>query len=295
MYRSTFALCSLITFLLTASIKCGEDSTALKSSDVPLFSKDNLVAWCIVPYDAKKRGPEERAEMLNRLGIRKLAYDWRGEHIPTFDKEIETLSAHKIELFAWWFPGAMIDVAKSTLEIFKRHNQHPQLWVAIGDPAGATQAEKVTNAAKNVRLIAEAADAVGCKVGLYNHGGWFGEPENQVAIIKELILPNIGIVYNFHHGHSQVGRFPEMFKLIQPYLLAVNIDGMSATGEKDGKMILPVGSGANELGMLKVIHESGWHGPIGILCHRTDIDAELALKGNMEGLEKLVAEHPELK
>ena len=25
-----------------------------------IFSQDNLVAWCIVPFDAKKRGPEER-------------------------------------------------------------------------------------------------------------------------------------------------------------------------------------------------------------------------------------------
>jgi hypothetical protein len=25
-----------------------------------LFARDNLVAWCIVPFDAKKRGPAER-------------------------------------------------------------------------------------------------------------------------------------------------------------------------------------------------------------------------------------------
>ena len=29
-----------------------------------LFDKHNLVAWCIVPFDAKNRGPSERAEML---------------------------------------------------------------------------------------------------------------------------------------------------------------------------------------------------------------------------------------
>src|SRR5688572_17767316 len=42
-----------------------------------IFGKGNLVAWCIVPFDAKKRGPEERAEMLERLGIKRLAYDYR--------------------------------------------------------------------------------------------------------------------------------------------------------------------------------------------------------------------------
>src|SRR4051812_50030863 len=43
-----------------------------------IFARDNLVAWCIVPFDAKKRGPEERAAMLERLGIKHFAYDWRG-------------------------------------------------------------------------------------------------------------------------------------------------------------------------------------------------------------------------
>ena len=51
-----------------------------------LFDRANLVAWCIVPFDARNRGPEERAEMLQRLGIKRLAYDWRAEHIPTFDR-----------------------------------------------------------------------------------------------------------------------------------------------------------------------------------------------------------------
>jgi|GEM_PF-5408060 len=31
----------------------------------PNFATDKLVAWCIVPFDAKQRGPVERAAMLN--------------------------------------------------------------------------------------------------------------------------------------------------------------------------------------------------------------------------------------
>ena len=41
------------------------------------FAKDKLVAWCIVPFDAKKRGPAERAAKVANLGIKKEAYDWR--------------------------------------------------------------------------------------------------------------------------------------------------------------------------------------------------------------------------
>jgi len=47
-----------------------------------LFARENLVAWCIVPFDSKRRGPEDRAAMLERLGFKHFAYDWRAEHIP---------------------------------------------------------------------------------------------------------------------------------------------------------------------------------------------------------------------
>ncbi len=46
---------------------------SVRASD--LFARSNLVAWCIVPFDSQKRGPEERAAMLERLGLRRLAYD----------------------------------------------------------------------------------------------------------------------------------------------------------------------------------------------------------------------------
>src|SRR3990172_10300906 len=85
----------LIGTLLAASL-------AQPGENACIVSKDNLVAWCIVPFDAKKRGPEERAEMLVRLGFKKLAYDWRGEHVPTFEQEILQLKAQGIEFFAFW-------------------------------------------------------------------------------------------------------------------------------------------------------------------------------------------------
>ena len=71
-----------------------------------LFARDNLIAWCIVPFDSKKRGPEERAAMLQQLGFKHFAYDWRAEHIPTFDAEIEALKRHGVALDAFWVAPA---------------------------------------------------------------------------------------------------------------------------------------------------------------------------------------------
>ena len=53
-----------------------------------VFAKENLMAWCIVPFDAAKRTPEQRASMLRDLGIKRFAYDYRAEHIPSFEREI---------------------------------------------------------------------------------------------------------------------------------------------------------------------------------------------------------------
>ena len=54
--RLTLLICTL--FLGQAGL-CVDSET--------LFARTNLAAWCIVPFDAKKRGPEERAAMLERL------------------------------------------------------------------------------------------------------------------------------------------------------------------------------------------------------------------------------------
>ena len=71
----------------------------------PVFDKGNLAAWCIVPFDAKKRGPEERAAMLKKLGIRQFVYDYRKEHVPEWPAEMAALKANGIELTGWWFPA----------------------------------------------------------------------------------------------------------------------------------------------------------------------------------------------
>ncbi len=81
--------------------------SAETAPDVSIYDPSNLAAWCIVPFDAKKRGPEERAAMLEHLGFTKFVYDYRAEHVPTFDAEMEALQKHHIELLGWWFPGVL--------------------------------------------------------------------------------------------------------------------------------------------------------------------------------------------
>ena len=263
---------------------------AQKAEKKNLYAKSNLIAWCIVPFDNKNRTPEKRAQMLNKLGINKLAYDWREKHVPTFDDELNALRKHNIKLQSFWYysgPEPEKDKNFATIiDLLKRHNVKTQIWTmitGIKDLEKMTQEEKIEAVSKPVKYIAEKAAEAGSSVGLYNHGGWFGEPENQIAIIEHLKLPNLGIVYNFSHSEEQIHRFPEFYPKILPYLYAINLTGLR--GGIPAKVV-PVGEGNIEYRMMKIIEESDYSGPIGIINEDFAPDAEDGLKMNMEGLKK---------
>lgn len=257
-----------------------------------LFARTNLVAWCIVPFDSKKRSPEERAAMLERLGMKRLAYDWRAEHIPTFDAEVDALQRHGIELTAWWFPAALNDEAKAILACLERHRLSPQLWVTLGtepetDPVRLE--EKINGAVVTLAPICSAASRLGSTVALYNHLGWFGEPTNQATVITRLRAAghtNVGSVYNFHHAHAHIDDLPAQLAVLKPHLLAVNLNGMVWQGDQTGRKIIPLGTGDEELRMMRELVVSGWSGPVGIIGH-TDEDAEVKLRKELDGLNAL--------
>jgi putative heme-binding domain-containing protein len=284
--------------LLTAGLIFALLSPALRGQPPAdpnrLFARENLIAWCIVPFDSKVRGPEERAAMLERLGFRHFAYDWRAKDIPTFDAEVEALQKHGVALDAFWAPGALNQETRLILDVLKRHNVKAQLWVLLDQGAnrveGPEQQKRVEAASNSLKPLAEEAAKAGCSLGLYNHGGWFGEPENQVAIIEHLKkqgIENVGMVYNLHHGHDQTGRLAETLKKAMPYLKAVNLNGMDSDPNPGVRKILPLGQGSLDLALLKIIRDSGYKGPIGILGHTND-DAEERLRDNLDGLDWLV-------
>jgi Xylose isomerase-like TIM barrel len=255
------------------------------------FQRQNLMAWCVVPFDGKNRGPEDRVAVLKKLGFVHYAYDWRDAHLPSFERELAALKKANITLDAVWFPASLDKNAKFFLEKLEQHKIQTQLWVTMnGGSVTATpeeQAKRVKQHADAIRPIAEAAAKIGCSVGLYNHGGWFGEPENQIAIIDALKLKNVGIVYNLHHGHDHLDRFASLLKAMKPYLYALNLNGMVKNGDKVGKKILPLGQGDEDLRLLKIIRASGYAGPIGIIGHTQD-DVEERLRDNLDGLDWLV-------
>lgn len=287
-------LLSIFLGLFMLSPLHAQDSAPVAAAKVDkLLAIGNIHAWCAVPFDAKKRGPEERAQMLEKLGIKRFVYDWRAKDIPTFGDEIQALKRHGIELTGWWSPTNPKDPEfLPMLEVFKRENVHPQLWVMGSGPATKTpeeQQKRVDVEAARIKQIVELAAPYGCKVELYNHGGWFGQPDNEVAIVQKLReqgVNDVGMVYNFSHGHADIADFPAIWKRMQSYVVAVNVTGMVDNGEHK---IMPPSQGKYELDMLRTVATSGWEGPIGIIAEQGG-DAEVTLGNYLRGLKWCAAE-----
>lgn len=258
---------------------------SLSAGDGQNLQPDRLVAWCIVPFDAKQRGPAERAEMVRRLGMARVAYDWRDVHVPTFEEEILQYKKHDIEFFAFW---SWHDAFEPLIE---KHGIHPQIWLMFSAPAEGTHEQKVKAAAESLLPMVEKTKRHKLKLGLYNHGGWSGEPKNMIDVCEYLRThhqaDHVGIVYNLHHAHEHIADFEQQLTMLKPYLLCLNLNGMN---DNANPKILPIGSGQHDTEMLKIILKSGYDGPIGIIDHRETIDAEESLQQNLTGLKKVLGE-----
>ena len=286
LHYSVFLL--IVNLLLSAC----QSATPVNEED-GLFAPSNLVAWCIVPFDRVERGPQERAEMLQDLGITKFAYDWRTEHLPSFEEELQALEEHDVELQGIWFwieqdsIGYLGKDNEALWAKMKENNVQTECWFSFSPQfyEGLSDEEKASHTIAFIRDFRERAKEIGCTIGMYNHGDWFGKPENQLMIIDSLGDDHLGMVYNFHHAHHEIDQFPELLQKMKPHLLAINLNGMV----KDGEKILILGEGEEELSMLQTIKDSGYQGPIGIIGHQEEEDVKEVLSQNLAGLAELQA------
>ena len=224
--------------------------------------------------------------MVRGLGLTRVAYDWSAEHVPQFEEEILAYRKHGLEFFAFW------GVHEEAFRLFAKHQLRPQIWLTAPSPAGdLPPEEKIRQAAARLLPVVERTRQAGLPLGLYNHGGWGGEPENLVAVCEHLRrhhgASHVGIVYNQHHGHAHVDRFAAALAAMRPYLLCLNLNGLTRDGDQRGLKIQPLGQGELDPPLLRIIAASGYRGPLGIIGHTQD-DVELRLRDNLEGLDWLV-------
>lgn len=278
--------------LLSISVILMIDSCKNKNSKQTIDLK-NIYAWCIVPFDSANRSSKERITMLKELGIIKYAYDWRKKDLSNMAAELTLAKQNDIEVIAVWMwiddtrdsPNSLSEANEKVFNIIEEVGFEGQIWIGFNANffENLSDSLAVKKGADIIGYLSNRAKSLNCKVALYNHGDWFGEPINQIKIIKELPKNDLGIVYNFHHAHQQIDSFPKMVDAMLPYLWSVNLSGL----RKEGPKILPLGKGDHEMKMIQILKQKGYHGDFGILGHVEDADVETILRANLNGLKLL--------
>lgn len=175
------------------------------------------------------------------------------------------------------------------VDFITRNHLKIDVWKILDGPAldaiDAIEA-RYDMAGTQVDVLARVFGDLGCRYSIYNHGGWGGTPEAMVEVAKRADSPYVGIAYNFHHGHEHMANMQDSFTAMLPYLTCVNLNGVTEAGPT----ILPLSAGEQDLRILRMIQQSGYAGPVGILDHRPEIDAEFSLTQNFDGIQKLLRE-----
>jgi hypothetical protein len=156
------------------------------------------------------------------------------------------------------------------------------------------QEQRVKQEANRINTLVKMAAPSGSSIELYNHGGWFGIMENELAVIDRLNkmgVTGVGIVYSFGHArdefHDDTKNFPEIWRKIKAHVVAINVTGV----RWEGQLVYPT-QGDGELEMMRTIQESGWTGPVVVSADDDGevTHAEATLRNYLAGIDWLAAE-----
>lgn len=265
-----------------------------------LLAPENLTAWLVMFTDPTRRTVEERAEMVARHGFRKVGFEAFPKYVPLLEEQMEAYAQHGIETTCVYMvvetqtPSNEPHV-KHIFDVLERRGETPEIWAMFSRNSfrDVPQQERMEKLIEAFSDLARRAEKSGCKLAIYNYGSWFGEVDVQLGVIEGIRKEtgiDVGTVLNFHRGHHLMDEFPEALERMMPHLVAVNINGMNrkdAGYTGGGAKILPVGQGDYEQTMLRQLFDAGYRGPIGIIDHRSGVDADTALSENLQGVARL--------
>ncbi|MBT3201903.1 MAG: sugar phosphate isomerase/epimerase, partial [Phycisphaerales bacterium] len=162
---------------------------------------------------------------------------------------------------------------------------------------GGMKPSDTTADPRAVQLVTQIADIAAkssLDVILYPHtGDWLQNVGDGVRIAKKVNRKNVGVMFNLCHWlKAEKGKnLQATLKSALPYLKGVSIHGADTAAEiaaGKGKWIQPLDSGSFDIaGLLKMLKDSGYTGPIGLQCYGLRGDASIHLKRSISAWRKL--------
>ena len=116
--------------------------------------------------------------------------------------------------------------------------------------------------------------------------------EDVLRLAKKADRPNVGVTFTFCHflAVDDAANLNRVLRMAKPYLTMVTINGTSGYDPQNrAGWIQTLDEGDYDVSkVLVALRKLDYQGPIGILDHRSDLDAEESLKENLTGLSALV-------
>jgi len=243
--------------------------------------------------DDKHKTAKEQVEMVKELGYAGIGCT-AGEGL---GEMLEELDKNGLRLFAVYL-GANIDAEqpkygpelKEAIEVLKGRNAILWLFVQSKKLKPSSQ-EGDTRAVEVIREIADMAAESGVRVSLYPHTGfWVERVEDAIRVAKKVDRKNVGVTFNLCHWlrTDDEKNMKSLIKSAMPHLFVVSINGADSGGKDWKQLIQTLDRGSfNILRFLKVLHKSGYTGPIGLQGYGIGGDAYENLKRSMGAWCKL--------
>ncbi len=266
---------------------------AQSSGSYPFF------ALCMDTHDARKRTLPEQAQMLRELGYDGLGHLWLdniAERLRTADAA--DLKVYQVYLNVYLNGKEPYDPRlKDVVPLLK--GRGTQLAVLI---KGAKPSDESLDAAavKILREIAGLTEPAGIPIVLYPHAKfWLERVEDGIRLARKVRPAQVGVMFNLCHwlAVDDEKNLPALLESAKPYLSAVTLNGADTAAEihaGTGKWIQPLDSGSFDVrGLLKLLKQTGYKGPIGLQAYGITGDAREHLARSIAAWRKLSAPEDE--
>jgi len=288
--RSRTVTRALVAALVLAAAcrAAGEEKPAPRPAAPALF------ALCMDTHDSRKRTLADQAALLKELGYAGAGHLW----LDGVAERLKTLDAAGLRLFQIYMnvdiaPGKPPHDARlaEVLPLLKGRGTMLALLVnglAPSDLAGDERAAEV------IGRIADMARPHDIRVALYPHAGfWLARVVDAVRVANKVDRPNVGVMFNLCHWlkENDEANLRPVLASAMPRLLAVTLHGADTAAEVaagKGNWIQPLGDGTfDTAGLLRILKDLGYAGPVGLQCYGLGGDARDHLARSMSAWRRL--------
>ena len=235
----------------------------------------------VMPNGLSKGGIEEQAKLLKQLGCAGVSQlHFRGD-VPGLAKQVQMYKKHHLKVLSVYISASVEGISDELL----------QLLAAEGLVIELTFRETSPEILQAIKTSLQKAEVLGVAAVIYPHAGFAVETLAQsVALLEELGLSNVGIMFNLCHflKVEQEQGLEESLKKLSPYLKAVSTNGADLDGKGWPQVIQTLDKGSfSQQRLFRALDKIAFAGPVSLQSYNLKGDKTGNLKHSMAAWDTL--------